>query len=210
MLNNKLLPFHWNSSCWLVSDISLVRAPRLLHETEAFPSPCHTSQQHWLSLATSSFLKHPFSCAFPTQHFCLFSPLCALARPSSREPSNIRIHQWRLDLDNKRATDIIMCWNPHFVFFGFKITMDSNCRHELKRHLLLGRKAMTDLDSIFKSRVITLLIAVLIVKTVVFPLVMYGCESWTMKNVESWKIDAFKLWCWRRLLRVPLSTRRSN
>ena len=88
--------------------------------------------------------------------------------------------------------------------------MDGDCSHEIKRHLLLGRKAMTNLDSILKSRNITLPIKVHIVKAMVFPVVMYGCESWTLKKAEYWRIGAFKLWCWRRLLRVPWTARRPN
>ena len=89
-----------------------------------------------------------------------------------------------------------------FIFLGSKITVDGDCSHEIKRHLLLGRKAMTSLDSILKSRDITWPTKVYIVKVMVFPVVMYGCESWTIKKAESWRIDAFKLWCWGRLLRV--------
>ena len=96
------------------------------------------------------------------------------------------------------------------IFLGSKITADSNCSHEIKRHLLLGRKAMTNLDGILKSRNITLPSQVPIVKAMVFPVVMYGCESWTIKKAECQRIDAFKLWCWRRLLRVPWTARRSN
>ena len=90
-----------------------------------------------------------------------------------------------------------------FIFLGSKITTDSDCSHEIKRCLLLGRKIMTNLDSIFKSRDITLPTKVGLVKAMVFPLVMYGCESWTVKKAERRRIDAFELWCWRRLLRVP-------
>ena len=97
-----------------------------------------------------------------------------------------------------------------FIFLGSKITEDSDHSHEIKRHLLLGRKAMTNLDSILKSRDITLSTKVLVVKTMVFPVVMYGCESWTIKKVECRRIDAFELWCWRRLLRVPWTARQSN
>ena len=86
---------------------------------------------------------------------------------------------------------------------GSKITADSNYSHEIKRHLLLGRKAMTNLDSILKSRDITLPTKVRLVKAIVFPVVMYGCESWTIKKAEHQRIDAFELWCWKRLLRVP-------
>ena len=93
---------------------------------------------------------------------------------------------------------------------GSKITADGDCSHEIKRHLFLGRKVMTNLDSILKSRDITLLTKVHLVKTMLFPVVMYGCESWIVKKAERQKIDAFELWCWRRLLRVPWTARRSN
>ena len=93
---------------------------------------------------------------------------------------------------------------------GSKITADGDCSHEIERHLLLGRKVMTNLDSIFKSRDITLPKKVRPVKTMVFPVVMYGCESWTIKKAERQRIDAFELWCWRRLLRIPWTARRSN
>ena len=96
-----------------------------------------------------------------------------------------------------------------FIFGGSKITADGDCSHEIKRCLLLGRKVMTNLDSILKSRDITLPTKIRIVKAMVFPVVVYGCESWTVKKVEHWRIDAFELWCWRRLLRVPW-TARSN
>ena len=97
-----------------------------------------------------------------------------------------------------------------FIFLGSKITADGDCRHEIKRHLLLGRKAMTSLDSILKSRDITLSSKVCLVKVMIFPVVMYGCESWTVKKAERRSIDAFELWCWRRLLRVPWTARRSK
>ena len=97
-----------------------------------------------------------------------------------------------------------------FIFLGSKITADGEYSHEIKRRLHLGRKAMTNLDSILKSRDITLPTKVCLVKAMVFPVVMYGCESWTIKKVEHQRIDAFELWCWRRLLRVPWTTRRSN
>ena len=97
-----------------------------------------------------------------------------------------------------------------FLLGGSKITVDSDWSHEIKRHLLLGRKAMTNLDSILKSRDITLSTKVRLVKAMVFPVVMYGCESWTVKKAECWRIDAFELWCWRRLLRVLWTARRSN
>ena len=97
-----------------------------------------------------------------------------------------------------------------FIFLGSKITGDGECSHEIKRRLLLGRKVMTNLDSIFKSRDIILSTKVRLVKAMVFPAVMYGCESWTIKKAEHRRIDAFELWCWRRLLRVPWTARRSN
>ena len=97
-----------------------------------------------------------------------------------------------------------------FILGGSKITADNDCSHEIKRLLLLGRKVMINLYSIFKSRDITLSTKVRQVKAIVFPVVMYGCESWTVKKVEHQRIDAFELWCWRRLLRVPWTARRSN
>ena len=97
-----------------------------------------------------------------------------------------------------------------FIFWGSKITADGDCSHEIRRRLLLGRKVLTNLDSIFKSRDITLPRKVRLVKAMVFPVVMYGCEIWTMKKAERQRIDAFELWCWRRLLRVPWTARRSN
>ena len=109
---------------------------------------------------------------------------------------------------------VIISWSygtvTDFIFLGSKITADGDCSHEIKRCLLLGRKAMTNLDSILKSRDITLLTKVCLVKAMVFPVVMYGCESWTIKKAEHWRTDAFVLWCWRRLLRVPWTARRSN
>ena len=97
-----------------------------------------------------------------------------------------------------------------FIFLGSKITAFGDCSHEIKRHLLLGRKAMTNLDSILKSRDINLPTKVCPIKAMVFPVVMYGCKSWTINKAEGRRIDAFELWCWRRLLRVPWTTRRSN
>ena len=97
-----------------------------------------------------------------------------------------------------------------FILGGSKITADGDCSHEIKRHLFPGRKVMTNLDSILKSRDITLPTKAHLVKAMVFPVVMYGCESWTVKKAEHRRIDAFELWCWRRLLRVPWTARRSN
>ena len=105
------------------------------------------------------------------------------------------ITSWQIDWETMETV-------ADFIFLGSKITADGACSHEIKRHLLLGRKVMTKLDSILKSRDITLPTKVHLVKTVVFPVVMYGCESWTIKKAERQRIDAFELWCWRRLLRV--------
>ena len=113
------------------------------------------------------------------------------------------ITSWQIDGETmKTVTDLI--------FMGSKITADGDCCHEIKRCLLLGRKAMTNLDSILKSRDITLPTKVRLDKAMVFPVVLYGCENWTIKKAEHWRIDAFELWCWRRLLRVPWTARRSN
>ena len=98
----------------------------------------------------------------------------------------------------------------NFIFLGSKITADGDCSHEIKRRLLIGRKVMTNLDSILKSRDVTLLTKVHLLIAMVFPVVIYGCESWTIKKAECQRIGAFELWCWRRLLRVPWTARRSN
>ena len=100
--------------------------------------------------------------------------------------------------------------NSDFIFLGSKITAYADCSHDIKRRLLLGRKVMTNLDSILKSRDITLPTKVLLVKAMVFPVVMYGCENWAVKKAEHQRTEAFELWCWRRLLRVPWTARRSN
>ena len=110
-----------------------------------------------------------------------------------------------LQIDGERMETV-----RDFIFLGSKITADGDCSHEIKRRLLLGRKAMTNLDSILKSRDITLLTKVCLVKTMVFPVVIYGCVSWTIKKAECQRIDAFQLWCWRRFFRVPWAARRSN
>ena len=113
------------------------------------------------------------------------------------------ITSWEIDRETVETVS-------DFIFWVSKITADGDCSHEIKRHLLLGRKVMTNLDSIFKSRDITLPTKVHLVKATVFPVVMYGCESWTVKKAESRRIDAFALWCWRRLLRLPWTARRSS
>ena len=113
------------------------------------------------------------------------------------------ITSWQIDEETmETVTD--------FIFLGSKITSDGDCSHEIKKHLLLGRKVMTNLDSILRSRDINLPTKVHLVKAMVFPVVMYGCESWTIKKAERQRMDAFQLWCWRRLLRVPWTARRSN
>ena len=117
--------------------------------------------------------------------------------------SSVPITSWQIDGETvETVTD--------FIFGGSKITADSGCSHEIKRCLLLGRKTMTNPDSVLKSRDITLPTKVHLVKAMVFPVVMYGCESWTIKKAEHLRIDPFELWCWRRLLRVPWAARRSN
>ena len=113
------------------------------------------------------------------------------------------ITSWQIDGETMETVRIC-------IFLGSKITEDGDCSHEIKRCLLLGRKAMTNLDRLLKSRDVTLLTKVHLVKAMVFSVVMYGCESWTVKKVEHQRIDAFELWCWRRLLRVPWTARRSN
>ena len=113
------------------------------------------------------------------------------------------ITSWQIDGETVEAVADI-------IFLGSKITVDGDCSHEIQRCLLLGRKVMTNLDSILKSRAIILPTKVHLIKAMVFPVVMYGCESWTIKKAEYRRIDAFELWCWRRLLRVPWTARRSN
>ena len=113
------------------------------------------------------------------------------------------ITSWEIDGETVKTVS-------DFIFLGSKITAEGDCSHAIKRHLLLGRKVMTHLDSIFKSRDITLPTMVHLVKAIVFPVVIYGCESWTVKKAECRRFDAFELWCWRGLLRVPWTARKSN
>ena len=113
------------------------------------------------------------------------------------------ITSWQIDGEKEETVS-------DFIFLGSKITTDGDCSHEIKRCLLLRRKAMTNLDSVLKSRDISFPTNVCLIKAMVFPVVMYGCDSWTLKKAECWSIDAFELWCWRRLLRVPWTARRSN
>ena len=126
------------------------------------------------------------------------------AQHSENEAHGIWSHHTR-EIDGETVETV-----SDFILGGSKITADGDCSHEIKRHLLLEIKVMTNLDSLFKSRDITLLTKVRLVKGMVFPVVMYGCESWTVKKAECRIIDAFELWCWRRLLRVPWTARRSN
>ena len=117
--------------------------------------------------------------------------------------ASVPITSWEIDGETVETVS-------DFIFLGSKIIVDGDCIHEFKRRLLLGRKVMTNLDSILKSRDITLPTKVRLVKAMVFPVVMYGCKCWTIKKPERRRIDAFELWCWRRLLRVPWTARRSN
>jgi len=179
------------------------------------PSPYHPSGS---SQCTSP--KHPVSCIEPGLatrfiydiiHVSMLSSQIIPPSPSPTESkrlfytsaSLLLSQSWEIDGETVETVS-------DFIFLGSKITADRDCSHEIKRHLLLGRKVMTNLDSIFKSRDITLPTKVRLVKAMVFPVVMYGCESWTVKMAERRRIDAFELWCWRRLLRVPWTARRSN
>ena len=144
----------------------------------------------------------------PSNHLILCRPLLLLPPiPPNIQKTKIMasgpITLWVIDGETVETV-------ADFILGGSKITADGDCSHEIKRRLLLGRKVMTNLDSILKSRDITLPTKVCLVKAMVFPVVMYGCESWTVKKAERRKIDAFELWCWRRLLRVPWTARRSN
>ena len=141
----------------------------------------------------------------------LKSLLMKVKEESKNDGLKLNIHKTKI-----MASGPITSWQidgetvSDFIFWGSKITADGDCSHEIKRHLLLGRKVMTNLDSIFKSRDITLPTKVRLVKAMVFPVVMYGYESWTVKKAECRRIDAFEVWCWRRLLRVPWTARRTN
>ena len=143
----------------------------------------------------------------------LKSLLMKVKEESEKVGLNLNIHKTKIMASSPiTSLQIDGQWKQCQTLFlgGFKITADDDCSHEIKRRLLLGRKVMTTLDSIFKSRDITLPSKIHLVKAMVFPVVMYGCESWTIKRAERWRIDALKLWCWRRLLRVPWTARRSN
>ena len=154
-------------------------------------------------------LSHPMDCSPPgsSVHGILQAGILewvavSFSRRSSRPRDQTRV-SWQIDGETmETVTD--------FLFLGSKITADGDCSCEIKRCLLLGRKAMTNLDSILKGRDITLPTKVHLVKAMVFPVVVYGCESWTIKKTEHWRINAFELWCWRSLLRVPWTERRSN
>ena len=156
------------------------------------------------------------SLCLPSVFFIPLTPhiMSALALYSSITPLKLNIQKTKIMVSGP-----ITSWQTDgetvetvsdFVFLGSKITADGDCSHEIKRRLLLGRKVMTNLDSIFKSKDITLPTKVRLVKATVFPMVMYGCESWTVKKAEHQRINAFELWCWTRLLRAPWAARRSN
>ena len=134
---------------------------------------------------------------------CSLTCLFLLLLPLVSNPKN-HLQDWCHFMANRWGKVEIV---TEFIFLGSKITVDDDCSHEIKRCLLLGRKAMTNVDNVLKSRDITLLTEVRIIKAMVFPVVMYGCESWTIKEAECQRIDAFELWCCRRLLRVPLTAR---
>ena len=142
---------------------------------------------------------------------CLTAYIVVSKEESEKVGSKLNIQKTKI-----MASSPITSWQidgetvADFIFLSSKITVDGDCSHEIKRRLPLGRKIMTNLDSILKSRDITLPTKVRLVKAMVFPVVTYGCESWTVKKAERRRIDAFELWCWRRLLRVPWTARRSN
>ena len=152
----------------------------------------HLDTYCWVSLRSSPTLSEPQCPPLESIGVCFASAWCKLTTAA-----------WQVDGE---TVDTV----ADFIFLGSKITADGDCSHEIKRCLLLGRKVMTNIDSILKSRDITLSTKVRLVKAMVFPVVMYGCESWTIKKAEHQRIDAFELWCWRRLLRVPWTARRSN
>ena len=153
--------------------------------------PPYGRKQRWIKESLDEGERGEWKSWFETQH-------------SKNQDHGIWSHHFMANTWEKKETV------ADFIFLGSKITADSDCSHEIKRHLLLGRKVMTNLDSIFKSRDIILPTKVHLLKAMVFPVVMYGCESWTVKKALHWKIDAFEVWCWRRLLRVPWTARRCN
>ena len=183
--NQSVLNIHWKDCCWCWSTNSLANWCK---------EPIHCKRPwYWEKLKEKGKRgargRGEWKSWLKTQH-------------SENEDHGIWPHHFMANRWGKNGTD--------FSSGGSKITADGDCSHESKRHLLLGRKAMTNLDSILKSRDITLPTKVRLVKAMVFPVVMYGCESWTIKKAECWRIDAFELWCWGILLRVPWTARRSN
>ena len=142
------------------------------------------------------------------------SPLMKVKAESENVGLNLKIKKTKImassPITSWQIDEETMVTVRDLIFWGSKITADGDCSHEIKRCLLLGWKAMTNLDSILRSRDITMLTKVCLVKAMVFPVVMYGCEIWTIKKAERWRIDTFELWCWRSLLRVPWTARRSN
>ena len=190
----------------------MISSVQSLSRVRLFVTPWITARQASLSITNSRSLLKLMSIelVMPSSHLILCHPLLLLPPilPSIRVFSNgstlrmswLKYWSFSFSLETKRD----------FIFSGLEITADGNCGHKIKRHLLLGRKAMANLDRILKSRDITLPTKVHPVKAMVFPVVMYECESWTIKKAELWRIYAFELWCWRRLLRVPWTARRSN
>ena len=173
------------------------------------PNPCPSSR--WCHPAISSSVIPFSSCpqsfpaleSFPMSQLFTWGGQSIGVSASTSVLPTCPITSWEIDGETVQIVS-------GFIFGGSKITADGDCSHEIKRPLLLGRKVMTNLDSIFKSRDITLSTKVHLVKAMVFPVVMYGCESWTTKKAECRRIDAVELWCWKRLLRVPWTARRSN
>ena len=199
----------WN---WLLSlGHTRVRCPASFRGLTArfFPALTTTPSSRWTTVRSST---HCWGTSYCFEILTIMNESCK--RPCVRIYGDISYQQTKI-----MASGPITSWEidgetvetvSDFIFGGFKITADGDCSHEIKRHLLLGRKVMTNLDSILKTRDITLPTKVHLVKAVVFPVVMCGCESWTIKKAECWRTDAFELWYWRRLLRVPWTSRRFN
>ena len=166
----------------------------------------------------NDFLKclHHFHCSNAWEFLLLYSFMSLLMRvkeESEKVGLKLNIQKTKITASGpitSRQVDGETVETGWLYFLGSKITTDGDCSHEIKRRWLLGRKVMTNLDSVLKSRGITLPTKGHLIKAMVFPVVMYGCESWTLKKAERWRIDAFELWCWGRLLRVPWTARRSN
>ena len=166
---------------------------------------------HWSPVACWA-PTHLGSSSFSVPSFCLFILFMGFSRQEywSRLPFPSPMDHILSELSTMTRLSWVALHGMAHSFIDLDKAADDDCSHEIKRHLLLGRKVMTNLDSILKIKNITLPTEVHLVKVMVFPVVMYGCESWTINKAECWRIDAFELWCWRRLLRVPWTTRRSN